>query len=99
MSQYPGDIIGLSGLGLGLRIDALGTPRTPARFRMLLGNALAMIKCRGPIKASPIIPRRTLSPCLCRVIDMSKSIIQVLINKRDIIKENRADIVQKHEIH
>lgn len=33
--QYPGDVIGLSALGLGLLLDALGTPRMLARFRTL----------------------------------------------------------------
>lgn len=32
LSQYPGDVIGFSALGLGLRLDALGTPRMLARF-------------------------------------------------------------------
>lgn len=44
-SQYPGDVVGLSGLGLGLRLGTLETPRMPARLRMLLGNVLATIKC------------------------------------------------------
>lgn len=30
--QYPGDVIGLSALGLGLRLDSLETPRMLARF-------------------------------------------------------------------
>lgn len=33
--QYPGDVIGLSALGLGLRLDVLGTPRILARFCIL----------------------------------------------------------------
>lgn len=73
--QRAGEIEGVICSGEGDEpYDVLDTPTVVARASNLLGKALVMIECWGPIIASTITPSLTLFPYLWRVMDMPETI-------------------------